>query len=158
MCLSVSSTHRTLRSVHLEMCISDIQVSNIEQRSVAMNIIIGPAMWASKAAILALYIRLFGTRKWLRLTCYGLLVFTFLFYWSNVAITLVFCIPSSGGPWDAAVLEKCANTGPAVVINGVFGVVADLVLVALPFPIILGLHLGRKNKIGLTVVFSIGVL
>lgn len=97
-------------------------------------------------------------RKWLRLTCYGLLVFTFLFYWSNVTITLVFCIPSLGGPWDAAVLEKCANTGAAVVSTGVFGVVADLVLFALPFPIIFGPHLGRKNKIGLSVVVSIAVL
>lgn len=119
--------------------------------------IIGPTMWASKAAILALYIRLFGRVRWLRFTCYGLLIFTFLFYWSNIAISSTFCIPENGGPWDATVLERCGRSRAAFVSNGVFGVVADIVLFALPFPVIFKLQLGRK-KTGLCIVFLLGFL
>ena len=119
--------------------------------------IIGPTMWASKAAILALYIRVFGTVRWLRLTCYGLLIFMFLFYWSNVAISSAFCIPRNGAPWDATALERCGRPVTAAVLNGAFGVAADLVLFALPFPILLKLQLGRKKK-ALYLVFLLGFL
>ena len=114
-------------------------------------------MWASKAAIIALYLRIFGSVRWLRLTSYGLLVFTFLFYWSNVVIAAAFCIPEKGAPWNATALQKCGRPVTTVVLNGVFGVAADIVLFAMPLPIILKLQLGRK-KTGLTVVFLLGFL
>lgn len=123
-----------------------------------MNMFIGPTLWASKAAILTLFIRIFGTLEWLRLTCYGLLVFTFLFYGSIIAISAILCVPPPGSTWNAATLKKCEHDGPMLVVNGVFGVVADLILFALPFPVIVRLNLGRKKKIGLIVVFSIGGL
>lgn len=123
-----------------------------------MNMFIGPTLWASKAAILTLFIRIFGTIKWLRITCYGLLLFTFLFYESIIAINAVLCIPPPGGTWNAATLKKCEHDGPSLVINGVFEVVADLIVFALPFPVIIRLNLGKKRKIGLTVVFAIGGL
>jgi hypothetical protein len=115
-------------------------------------------MWASKAAILALYIRLFGTVRWLRLTSYGLILFTFLFYWSNVAIAATFCLPRNGAPWDATALARCGSPVASVVVNGVFGVVADLVLFVLPFPVLYKLQLGRRKKIGLGIVFLVGLL
>lgn len=145
-------------STYLGMYIPDMQVLNHKQSSLAMNLIIGPTMWASKAAILTLLIRIFGSKKWLRLTCYGLLVFTFFFYWSIFAMNLGLCVPPRGGSLKAAFFGRCAHHGPAVVLNGVFGVVTDLIIFALPFPIIARMNLGRKKKIGLTVVFSVGVL
>lgn len=123
-----------------------------------MNMFIGPTLWASKAAILTLFIRIFRTLKWLRLTCYGLLVFTFLIYGSIIAINAVLCVPPPGSTWNAATLKKCEHHGPALVVNGVFGVVVNLIIFALPFPVIIRINLGRKKKIGLTVVFSIGGL
>lgn len=120
--------------------------------------IIGPTMWASKAAIMALYIRVFGRVRWLRFTCYGLLIFTFLFYWSNILIALTFCLPKKGASWDdATTFAKCDRQAIAIVIIGIFGVAADIVLFALPFPVILNLQLGRK-KTGLCLVFLIGFL
>lgn len=120
--------------------------------------IIGPTMWASKAAILALYIRIFGTVRWLRLVSYGLIIFMFLFYWSNIVIASIYCIPRNGAPWDVSALGSCSSQGALFIANGVFGVVADLVLFILPFPVIYGLQLGRRKKIGLWIVFLAGVL
>ncbi len=120
--------------------------------------IIGPTMWASKAAILALYIRVFGTVRWLRLTSYGLIVFTFLFYWSNVVIAAVYCLPRNGAPWNDTAFARCSSPVASAIVNGVFGVVADLVLFILPFPVLHKLHLGRQKKIGLCIVFSVGFL
>lgn len=122
--------------------------------------IIGPTLWASKAAILALYIRLFGPIRWLRLTSYGLILFTFLFYWSNVAIASVYCIPRNGAPWDATAFKRCSSAGPvaSAIVNGVLGVVADMAIFILPFPVVYRLQLGGRKKIGLCIVFSVGLM
>ena len=120
--------------------------------------IIGPTLWASKAAILALYIRIFSPVRWLRLTSYGLILFTFLFYWSNVAVASIFCLPRNGAPWDATAFKRCSSPVASVIVNGVFGVAADLAIFILPFPVVYGLQLGRRKKIGLRIVFSVGLL
>lgn len=133
------------------------QVLIEKQKQYALEVIIGPTTWASKAAIIALYIRVFGSVRWLRLTCYGLLIFTFLFYWSNVAIATAFCSPKGGAHWDVTALERCGKSVTAIFSNGVFGVAADIVLFVLPFPVIFNLQVGRK-KIGLCFVFLLGIL
>ncbi len=115
-------------------------------------------MWAVKSAILALYIRLFGTIRWIRLTSYGLIIFMFLFYGSNVVIAATYCLPRNGAPWDTTALARCSSPVASVVVIGAFGVVADLILFALPFPIIYQLQLTRQKRISLTILFLVGFL
>ncbi|KAL8881524.1 MAG: hypothetical protein Q9198_001285 [Flavoplaca austrocitrina] len=90
--------------------------------------IIGPTIWAAKAAILALYIRVFGPVRWLRITLYGLIIFMFLFYWSNVAISAAYCIPRNGSPWNAMTFANCAKPAASVIVIGVLDLATDLVI------------------------------
>jgi hypothetical protein len=46
----------------------------------------------------------------------------------------------------------------STVVIGVFTVVADLIIFTLPLPVIFRLQLSRQRKIGLGVVFSVGLL
>lgn len=115
-------------------------------------------MWASKAAILALYIRIFDSVRWLRIAAYGLIVFTGLFYLSNVVIAAVYCLPRNGAPWDQTAFARCGSPVVSAIVIGVFGVVADIAIFALPFPVISTLHLNRRNRLGLMLVFLAAVL
>ena len=114
--------------------------------------------WTSKAAVLLLYLRVFGTLRWFRATTYMLLVFTFCLYMSNVVVSGVLCAPAPGQTWGGDLFAKCSKTAPSAVVLGVLGVVTDLVIFAMPFPVIGRLQLGRQKRIGLSVVFAVGFL
>lgn len=55
-------------------------------------------------------------------------------------------------------LPVCDETGPLILVGGVFTVVADVLLFGLPFPIIGGLRLSRDTKSGLVVLFGFAIL
>lgn len=115
-------------------------------------------MWATKAAIAALYVRVFGAKPWMRFTSYALVIFMFLFYMSNVGIAAFYCIPRRGAPWDATAFARCSSPVTSAIVIGTFGVVADIVLFILPFPIILKLQLSPRKRMGLCIVFLAGFL
>ena len=135
----------------------DIPLSFLDEsfvkRQFAYSLILGPALWCSKAAILVLYIRLFGSKIWLRYTSYGVLVVIFLFYWAQLALSGAFCTPHKGETWDSDVLIRCSDLSVMGVILGAVGVASDLVLLVLPLPVVYGLHLPPKKKLGLLVIF-----
>jgi len=115
-------------------------------------------MWATKAAILALYTRIFGSVRWMRLSSYLLIVLLFLFYGSNIAIAAIYCLPRNGAPWDATAFARCGSPVISAIVIGVFAVIADLALFVLPLPIIFGLRLSPKKKMGITLIFLVGFL
>lgn len=115
-------------------------------------------MWATKSAIASLYIRVFSAKLWIRFTSYGLLIFMLLFYMSNVVIAAVYCLPRKGAPWDGTAFARCSSPVTSVIVIGTFGVVADLILFFLPFPIIFKLQLSSKKRVGLCIVFLAGFL
>ncbi|KAL8736079.1 MAG: hypothetical protein Q9181_002577 [Wetmoreana brouardii] len=135
-----------------------IMTPSFIKRTFTQQMIIGPSIWAAKAAILALYIRAFGTVRWLRFTSYGLMAFMFLFYWTNSAIAAAYCTPRNGGPWDATVFARCMVSANWSIVLGVLDVTTDLVMYFLPFPIINRLQLARRKLIGLRVVFLVGFI
>lgn len=120
--------------------------------------IVGPAIWSSKAAILALYIRIFAPLRWLRLASYTVLGLTFLFYWVTIPLTGAFCTPRRHGLWDFNVLSRCATTAVMGPIHGAIGLAADITILILPLPIVPKLNTTMRNKVGLAIVFLAGIL
>ncbi|KAI9644958.1 hypothetical protein NHQ30_006993 [Ciborinia camelliae] len=96
---------------------ASIVTKSFIKRQFVQQMIIAPTIWAVKAAIAALYIRIFGTVRWLRLTAYGLIIFMFLFYGSNVIIAAVYCIPRSGAPWDETAFARFAEVFGTVSVS-----------------------------------------
>lgn len=118
----------------------------------------GPTLWASKVAILALYLRLFDRKKWLRYSSYAALTALTLVYWSSPIIAGVFCAPRAEEAWDGEVVVNCLHAKTAGPVNGGVGLAADLFLLALPLPIIWNLKLPTGRRIALASVFMMGVL
>ncbi|KAK0663019.1 hypothetical protein QBC41DRAFT_26822 [Cercophora samala] len=105
----------------------------------------------TKALILTFYLRLFGTIRWVRRTCYTLLAFSAITYGVILLWYLAGCVPKTSK------LPICDETGPLILVGGVFTVMADVLLFVLPFPIIGSLHLSRDKKRGLVVLFLFAI-
>ena len=59
-----------------------------------------------------------------------------LFYWVNVSLSGAWCTPRNGGPWYLSVATRCSQLAVTGPIQGAIGVVADLVIILLPVPVI----------------------
>ncbi|KAK0726315.1 hypothetical protein B0T21DRAFT_371363 [Apiosordaria backusii] len=109
---------------------------------------------STKVLILTFYLRLFGTIRWVRRTCYTLLVLCLIIYGTIGVWYIAGCVPSG---WSSK-LPVCEETGPLILMGGAFTVAVDVLLFVLPFPIIWRLHLDRAKKRGLVVLFLFAIL
>ncbi|KAJ3579134.1 hypothetical protein NPX13_g1439 [Xylaria arbuscula] len=128
------------------------------KRQTAAQVISAPTVWAVKTSMLAFYIRVFENVRWLRITCYTFIGLAVPFYWSNVVLPFIFCIPYNGAQWDTALFAKCAQTAPATLVIGAFTVVIDIALFVIPIPVLAKLNLSATTKRGLFPVFLAGFL
>ena len=64
------------------------------------------ATWAAKACILSLYIRIFSTIRWIRITCYTLMTVIGLYYLSSLGVWIAFCVPRKGTTWATTELTE----------------------------------------------------
>jgi hypothetical protein len=118
-----------------------------------------PTMWAAKSAILALYIRVFGTVQWLRRTAYASIVLMVPVYSLNMVVAGVYCMPGRGESWGGErSLLRCYSAQWPVIAVGVFSCLADLLILLLPFPIITILHIDLRKKVALAAVFGSGLM
>ncbi|KAH9871932.1 hypothetical protein J1614_006190 [Plenodomus biglobosus] len=130
----------------------------VMQRQTAILFVIAPTLWAAKSAVLALYIRVFGSVAWLRRTAWIWIVFMALFYGMNIVAAGVYCIPRKGEVWGGASFARCNDSAWLHVVVGVFSAVADLVILTMPFPIVLKLHVSPLKKLTLGLVFGTGII
>lgn len=54
--------------------------------------------------------------------------------------------------------DYCINTAAFYIANGVLNCVSDLIILALPLPVIWGLALARRQKIHLCMMFGVGTI
>lgn len=132
---------------------------NLEQGHAAGQILNGVAHTLIKASIPALFIRLFGTKKWLRITCYCLIAAVVVMYLGPSLSLLAVCTTVRPEDWDIFLLHSCtSSTEPQSIVISAFGVVFDITVVIIPIFITSRLNLEREKKLGLMVVFLIGLL
>jgi hypothetical protein len=123
----------------------------------AIDFISGFAIWTSKAPILLLYIRLFGIESWLKVSSYITLVVTFIIFFIGMVYVGVACTPGSktlDGPFILNCTTKSSRIG---VTLGTTSVIADVIILLLPIPVILKLQMATPKKIGLFIVFLTGI-
>lgn len=128
---------------------ASIVTSSYVKRLLAQQILGNFSMWAVKACILALFVRLFDSIRWMRITAYALIVALGLFYLAAIAVWAAYCTPRGGEDWGATALARASTQGITglVVAIGAVGLLVDCVMFALPFPVILGLHMRTPKKV-----------
>jgi hypothetical protein len=136
---------------------SSTTIETITKISVACLFTGGSAMYFSKTPLLLLYIRLFYVKRWLRFSCYFILVATAIVYLVCAAFSGSHCIPSDGD-YDLEFQSDCMNnTFPTALARCFTSIFSDLLILSLPLPVIMALNLPTPRKTGLAVVFLTGV-
>ena len=129
------------------------------KKTTALGFIAGPCIWASRAAILVLQLRIFKPKRWFRILTYVSLAILTLTNWSNLPVYGALCVPhNSSEGWNFALLEACLPASTQTVVTGSIGLAFDLYMLILPQPLIFQLHLSFAKKLGLALTFAAGFL
>ena len=129
------------------------------QELFAQEILLGPAIFFAKLALLLLYLRLFSPSKRMRYLIYFGIVFSFCLYFTNLPLDAIMCAPRHGQAWDDLnVLAQCEKTLPFAIVQGTLNVAVDLFVLWLPIPVVWHLNMPTKKKIGIIGIFTTGLL
>jgi hypothetical protein len=145
-----------------DMRITDLKPSYF-RRMAASCVLYGPSMFFAKASIFAMYIRIFGSVTWVRRTCWTAIVLFGIGYWSVVPTCGVSFFPylssSFDKGWDVD-LEKLTRESMVIpgLVVGTCNLATDLVALAIPIPVILGLRMNWKRKLGYCAIFTTGIV
>jgi len=80
--------------------------------------------------------------------------------YTGIFFSLIFACSPIAASWSP-LLEPtsiCINRGAIYIATAVIGVVTDALLIIIPIPTVWGLHMPRKQKIGLTSIFGVGFM
>jgi len=111
-----------------------------------------------KLSILAQLLRFFLDRPF-RIACLCLMIFN-VAYILGTLLAFVFACRPINYLWDPFISGggKCIDYTIAWYVMTSLGIVTDIALCVLPMPVLKHLHLTRKQKNGLMVVFALGGL
>ncbi|KAL8766790.1 MAG: hypothetical protein Q9209_006529 [Squamulea sp. 1 TL-2023] len=124
-----------------------------------LEAIYGPFIWIIKLSLFFLYRQIFAPKQYLQYLIWGGIAVTGLFYWSSTVIAVALCAPRGNETYIMAfATARCGATKQLAVASGVFNVLSDLYLLVIPVPATLALHLPRRKKIGLLILFATGIL
>ncbi|KAI0975488.1 hypothetical protein F4678DRAFT_326816 [Xylaria arbuscula] len=135
----------------------NIPPHKVAQFAVALSVITPLALWTCKAPILFLYLRIFGIKKWLRITSYITLALTAAVYISGIVAIPPACTPHSTNLSESFINNCQGRTRMINVYLGSFSVLADVIILVLPLPIIFGLKLLVRSRVGLAFLFLSGL-
>ncbi len=60
--------------------------------------------------------------------------------------------------WDPTIPGHCGQRIPAYIAIAALDIFGDILILALPMPMIWNLHASMSNKVGLSFVFALGIL
>jgi hypothetical protein len=111
-----------------------------------------------KYSILCLYLRIFP-HVWLKRAVFAFMAFTACFVVPLLLTAAVRCDPVRA-QWDleAAKTAKCLDWLAILKLTVVYEIIAEIILFALPVPVVLGLQMATAKKIQLIVFFGLGLL
>lgn len=117
-------------------------------------------MGTVKTAILLEWVRLFvphGTRPPFWWMCRIVMWVNILYYISVIIVSTVSCSPHEK-IWDPTLPGTCLNIKAFFVSNATLNLASDIIILALPQRSIWSLNMSRDKKIGVSLVFAVGVM
>lgn len=153
-CLHLHSNYRTSRTLTL---------THNEQMLIPIEMLYGISLALVKSSFMVLYLRLFGTRRSLRLTIWFGLAIIWAWGLTIVLKSFLLCSPIAYN-WKDPHLSmsdhggKCSNRNVAFVAAAAINIATDIMIMLVPVPHIVILQLRLYRKVGLVCVFSVGLV
>ncbi|KAL6703682.1 hypothetical protein ACN47E_009456 [Coniothyrium glycines] len=120
----------------------------------ASLILYNMALSLTKTSILLQYLRVFTT-KWFKITCWSVMGFVVGFTFWTVLGSVFFCIPVRAF-WTKEPGAKCISQFASFFTNAGVNILQDILIIALPMPVIRGLNLSRRQRGALIGIFAVG--
>lgn len=114
----------------------------------------------AKIAVLLEWLRVFvptGSRNTFFWACHITIWINALFYVAVMLVENLNCFPFEK-IWDKTVPGRCVNQQDAGVVASALNVASDVLILLLPHRVIWKLQMTRKLKIGVSIVFGVGLL
>ncbi|KAI9830157.1 MAG: hypothetical protein M1819_005834 [Sarea resinae] len=108
----------------------------------------------TKSSILLLYLR-FMVGKVYRGLCWGLFTVVVLYAFASILATILECTPVPR-VYDKSIAGTCINISAFWYANAVYSILTDVLILALPMPMVYGLKLPTRSKNALMLVFALG--
>ena len=110
-----------------------------------------------KLSILFFYLRVFELQAKLRYIIYALFTYCTIYYWIAFFSVIGFC-NIKNKTWNISVSMNCFANGKLVSAIGGLDLVADVLILAFPIPMVMKLHISWTQRIYLLSVFLCGIL
>ncbi|KAK1758942.1 hypothetical protein QBC47DRAFT_436311 [Echria macrotheca] len=115
------------------------------------------SLQATKISLLLFYIRIFHHIAWFKKVSYSVIGFLLVYLVTTCVTSILQCRPISLA-WDKTIPDgQCIDVLRFFVFNGAIALFTDLVVLALPLPLVWGLKLPLGQKLALIPVFGIGI-
>ena len=124
------------------------------QWNYASSFIYLASLFGYKFTILLLYLRLFNINDKFRYTTWAVMFFVFGYLFSNLLTSLAGCSPFYLN-WGVGP-GHCLDRPKEGLAYGSMNFISDLFIFVLPMPMVWGLRLSRKGKLGVMLVFMGG--
>lgn len=116
-----------------------------------------PLMALAKFSLLLFYRKL-SIERWFQYAVYAIMGFI-ISYSTALALALIFACTPLERNWDITItVGSCINKGSLYLATAGLNAGTDVILLVLPIPMILRLHVPAIQKIGLILMFGIGSL
>lgn len=144
------------QSKALDMRISNISTLILSQLFYVAQIFYKININMTKASILLLYLRIFIIKPF-RVVCWVMLGIILSYMTASVFVSIFQCAPLPRA-WDKSIPGTCISITMNWYANAGFSIATDVIILLMPMPIIYSLRLQRNQKVGLMVVFALGIL
>lgn len=98
-----------------------------------------------------------GQRNWFFWVSWAMIVFQIAFGIAAVTALNLSCIPIKK-KWQFWLPGRCINAHDIETVSAAFQLISDCFVLVLPQKVIWGLQMGWKRKLGVSFIFSLGVL
>ncbi|KAI0842711.1 hypothetical protein F5Y06DRAFT_133585 [Hypoxylon sp. FL0890] len=148
----------------------DVPLSKLDIRPIQKATLITISLYSVAAAFLkstflSLYLRIFQPAKGAKILLWTSLIVIVLFYITNFIVEVVICGPALSTPVPTTQPEAfdpdqgcSAPQKPLWITVGIFSIVSDFYLLAVPVGLTLNVRLPLKRKIGVCCMFLTGLL
>lgn len=153
--LTILAVVRTGVGQHIQYVLPHVQ--ELQKITLALALIWTTANTAVKISILHLYITIFRKRSF-RYAAYAVMALSAIYCLLNWLLILLTCRPVAFS-WDKTIPGGvCSSHEIPYLSSAIVNVLTDVIIVALPMPVLWKLQLPTRKKVALSVIFGLGAL